>query len=95
LPVVAEISTDYQDEVTFLAVAGRGELDATTERAAELFGERLLWGLDDSVWDLYGVTGQPMTLLITGDDRVVQRWPGLLDETEIRDNLDRLVATAG
>ena len=95
MPVVAQIATDYEDEVTFLAVAGRGELDATTERAAELFGDRLRWGLDDRVWDLYGAIGQPATVLITGDDRITDTWHGLLDEAEIRRNLDALVAASG
>ncbi len=92
LPKVAEISTDYSDEVAFVAVAGRGELAATTERADELFGDRFLWGLDDTVWDLYRVNGQPVTFLVTGDDTIVEQWFGVADEEEIRSRLDALAA---
>lgn len=76
----------------FLAVAGRSDLDSTTSRAAELFGDALLWGLDDSVWDLYNIPYQPVTVLITGNDIVVDSWPGVLDEADIRSRLDALVA---
>ena len=50
------------------------------------------WGLDDSVWDLYGVSCQPVTFLITGSDVVVDTWAGPLDADEIRSRLDSLVA---
>jgi hypothetical protein len=92
LPVVAEISEDYENEVAFVGVAGRSGFDATAERADQLFGDALLWGLDDSIWDLYGVPYQPVTVLITGNDVEVMRWPGLLEESEIRARLDQLVA---
>ena len=45
------VAADYQDEVAFLAVAGRAELDRTAERAAELFSSNLPWGLDDALWE--------------------------------------------
>jgi hypothetical protein len=91
LPVIADISDDYRDEVVFLGVAGRGSLEDTAARADELFGERITWGLDDSIWDLYGVPYQPVTVLITGDDHVVDTWAGVLEEDEIRSKLDDLV----
>jgi hypothetical protein len=91
LPVVDTVAADYLDDVTFLAVAGRAGLDRTASRAAELFSSNLIWGLDDSVWELYGVFGQPFTLLITGDDRVVDQWFGALPEAELRTRIERLV----
>jgi len=95
LPVVADISEDYADEVVFLAVAGRSGIEETAARADELFQDRLLWGLDESIWDLYGVRAQPVTILISGDDVVVNGWSGLLDESEIRQQIDALVALSG
>ncbi len=92
MPVVANISQDYEDEVAFVAVAGRSDLGSTAERADELFGDALLWGLDDSIWDLYGVPYQPVTFLVTGGDTIVDGWPGALDESEIRTRIDNLLA---
>ncbi len=91
MPVVDEVAADYEDDVRFVAVAGRGSLDDTAAEAEVLFS-RLDWGLDDSVWDLYGVFGQPVTILITGSDVAVDTWAGALSEDEIRARLDALVA---
>ena len=90
MPVLAEIAKDYQDEVTFVAVAGRASLERTQKRAKELFGDRLLWGLDESVWQLYGVFGQPTSILITGNDQVVDGF-FIENEETIREKLDALV----
>ncbi len=92
MPVIAEISKDYSGQVEFVAVAGRADFDSSAARAEELFGDALLWGLDDSIWDLYGIPYQPATVLITGGDVVVDTWPGLLDESDIRARIDSLVA---
>ncbi len=92
MPVVAEISKDYEGQVEFVAVAGRAGFDASAARADELFGDALLWGLDDSIWDLYGIPYQPVTVLITGGDVIVDTWAGLLDESDIRSRIDSLVA---
>jgi thioredoxin-like negative regulator of GroEL len=91
LPVVDEVANDYVDDVTFLAVAGRGDLGATQEQAGRLFSDNLKWGLDDSVWELYGVRGQPVSILIV-DGVVVDGWPGALGEAGLRQKLDNLVS---
>jgi hypothetical protein len=91
LPVVDEVANDYVEDVTFIAVAGRGDLGATREEAARLFSDNLGWGLDESIWDLYGVPGQPATVLIV-DGIVVDGWFGALAEVELRDKLDHLVS---
>lgn len=91
MPVVDEVAADYQDDVRFVAVAGRAGLDETAERANELFA-LLDWGLDDGIWDLYGVPYQPVTFLITGSDVVADTWAGPLEADEIRSRLDALVA---
>ena len=90
MPVVDEVANDYLDDVTFLAVAGRGGLDATREEASRLFSDNLKWGLDDSIWDLYGVPGQPASILIT-DGVVVDMWFGAIGDQELRARLDNLL----
>jgi len=94
LPVIDRIAADYRDDVTSLAVAGRGSLDRTQQRAAELFSDNLLWGFDESIWELYAVFGQPFTVLVSGDDVIVDSWFGRLDESELRGKLEGLVAAS-
>lgn len=89
--MIDRVATDYQQDISFLAVAGRGDLGTTQERAGSLFGDNLVWGLDDSVWSLYGVTGQPTSLLIL-DGVVVDFWFGSIGEDGMRERLDNLVA---
>jgi hypothetical protein len=91
LPVVDEVANDYLEDVTFLAIAGRGDLAATREEAARSFSDNLKWGLDDSIWDLYGVPGQPASILIT-DGVIVDMWFGAIGDQELRTRLDNLVA---
>lgn len=78
----------------FLGVAGRSDIDSTAAAAESLFGDSLLWGLDDSLWDLYGIPYQPATVLITGGDTIVDAWPGVLDESEMRARIDNLIAVS-
>ncbi len=63
----------------FIAVAGKANLARTSQRAKELF-HRLDWGLDDSIWELYGVPYQPYSVLITGNDIVFDEWFGAVSE---------------
>jgi hypothetical protein len=95
LPVIDSIAPDYDGEVTFLAVAGRAGLDATTGRAAELMPSgSMIWSLDDSIWEAYDVFGQPVTFAITADKVIVDQWFGVRNEGEIRSTLDILASTA-
>ena len=55
-----------------------------------MFSDNLLWGLDDSIWGLYGIPGQPASVLIT-DGVVVDLWFGAIGEVELRKRLDNLV----
>ena len=48
------------------------------------------WGLDDSIWGLYGILGQPASVIITGDDIIVDDWYGGLGEEALREQLDLL-----
>lgn len=98
MPVVDTLAAEYSDRVDFVAVAWKSTFAATEARADELFlsGE-ILWGLDEEeeIFGLYGVPYQPVTVLIAGDDTVLETWPGLRDEGEIRASLENLVGASG
>lgn len=91
MPVIDAVAPDYADAVRFIAVAGQAGLNETSARADELLAN-VEWGLDDSIWDLYGVRGQPVSFLITGNDVVVGNWFGAAGEEALREALDELVA---
>ena len=95
MPVVDAVAADYADRVEFIAVAWKGSLEATAERAAQLLPSGAIrWGLDEQeeIFGLYGIPYQPWTVLITGTDIEVERWPGARSEAEIRQALDDLIA---
>jgi hypothetical protein len=93
--VIDAVSTDYQDTIAFVAVAGRSSESASRARVGVWFDpNRILWGYDDDLWALYSVFGQPTTVLISSDDVIVGGWAGALTEEELREQLDRL-ATIG
>jgi len=50
-----------------------------------------MWGLDDSIWDLYDIVGQPATVLIK-DGVIIDSWYGVLEESQLRAKLDNLAA---
>lgn len=90
--MIDAVASDYQETVEFVAVAGRSDFDPTAERAAELLSDNVVWGLDDSIWDLYDILGQPASVLITGNDLVVDSWYGALGEAALREKLDLLAS---
>jgi hypothetical protein len=90
LPVVDEVSADYQDEVAFLAVAGKSDLPPTADVAGRLLTDNVPWGLDDSIWDLYGVPGQPATVLIA-QGVIVDMWFGAQSDEFLRERIDNLI----
>ncbi len=95
MPVIDRIAADYADRIDFVAPAWKSSFAATEERANELLQSGvIMWGLDEDeeIFSLYGVPYQPVTVLIAGDDTVVEAWPGLRDEAEIRAALDALIA---
>jgi hypothetical protein len=94
LPVVDEISKDYAADVAFVAVAWKGTYEATATQAAALLPSgKVDWALDEEaeIFSLYGVPYQPVSFLITGDDKVFDTWPGVRDEAAIREALDALL----
>ena len=70
-------------------MAGRSDYDSTADRAADLLTGNVAWGLDESVWDLYGIIGQPASVLIS-NGVIVDTWYGALGEEELREKLDFL-----
>ena len=95
MPVVDKVAVDYADRVEFVAVAWKGTMEDTAERAAQLMPSGATrWGLDEAqeIFSLYAVPSQPWTVLITGTDVEVERWPGARSEEEIRRALDGLLA---
>ncbi len=93
--MIDAVASDYQDSITFIAVAGRSDFDSSAAQAERLFSDNLLWGLDDSIWDLYDILGQPASVMITGDNILVEGWYGALGEDELRSKFDYLVSLAG
>lgn len=95
MPVVDKLAAEYADRVEFVAVGWKSTFDATAARAAELMPSGAIrWGLDEQedVFSTYGIPYQPWTVLITGSDVEVDRWPGARSEGEIRQALDGLIA---
>jgi hypothetical protein len=93
LPVVDNLAEEYDDRIAFVAVAWKGTPEDTAARASELMPSgSMVWGLDvsEEIFARYEVPYQPVTVLISADKQVVERWPGLRDEDEIRAALDRL-----
>jgi hypothetical protein len=68
-------------------VAGRSNPGASAEAAVELFSDNLLWGYDESIWDLYGVPGQPASVLIQSGV-IVDVWFGALGDEALREKFD-------
>ncbi len=95
MPVVDEIARDYGDDIAFVAIAWKGTYEDTAAQAADLLQSgKVDWALDDEaeVFGLYGVPYQPVSFLITSDDKVFDTWPGVRDEAAIRETLDALLA---
>lgn len=90
MPVIDQVAADYRDDVTFLAVGGRSDLERTASAADELFSDNLMWGFSPEIWDLYGIPGQPTTVLIA-DGVIVDQWFGAIGEDALRERLDHLV----
>lgn len=90
--MIDAVASDYQDTIEFVAVAGRSDFEPTAKRAEELLTDNVAWGLDESVWGLYDILGQPASVMITGDDIIVEGWYGALGEEELRKKFDLLAS---
>ena len=98
MPVVDQLAAEYADQVDFVAPAWKADFESTAFRAEELLrsGE-VMWGLDEdeTVFGLYGVPYQPVTILIGADRTVVETWPGLRTEEEMRQSIEDLISLYG
>lgn len=97
MPVVDQLSADYADRVTFLAVAWKSSFNRTADRAASLMPSgNILWGLDESedIFRAYEVPYQPVTVLVARGT-IIETWPGIRNADELRASLDNLVAVSG
>ena len=77
-----------------MAVAWKSSYEETAARAADLLQSgKVDWALDEDaeIFSLYGVPYQPVSFLITGDDKVFDTWPGVRSESAIREALDSLL----
>lgn len=94
MPVVDVLAAEYSDRVDFVAPAWKADFASTEARARELFQSgQIMWGLDEEeeIFALYEVPYQPVTVLIGADDTIVESWPGLRDEAEIRQAIENLI----
>ena len=85
------VASDYVDDITFLAIAGSSSPEASAVRVGDWFDpDRVLWTYSDELWDLYLVGYQPVSVLVSSDDVIVDRWFGAVGEEQLRIALDRL-----
>lgn len=82
-----EVAGDYQDDFEFVAIAWKSEPDRAATRAAELFSDNLQWGIGDEIFNLYGIPGQPASVIVT-EGVIVDAWFGAIGADELRARLD-------
>jgi hypothetical protein len=88
---VDAVASDYLDDITFLAIAGSSTPEKSAARVGDWFDPyRILWAYSDELWGTYLVPYQPVSVLISSDDVIVERWFGAVGEAELRAALDRL-----
>ena len=95
MPVIDEVANDYLNEIEFVALAWKSDFARAKARADVLFSDNLKWGLDEdeNVFQLYGVPGQPASVIVV-QGVVVDAWFGAVGEEELRRKLDAVVALA-
>lgn len=91
MPLIDAVASDYVEDIIFLAVAGKSSVERSAQRVGDWFDpDRILWGYDDEIWELYRAGYQPVSVLISSDDVIVDGWFGPVDEATLRGALDRL-----
>ena len=57
-----------------------------------MLSDHVYWGYDESIWEAYGVFGQPTTILINADRSFAGEIEfGFAGEDGVRNNVDRLL----
>lgn len=91
MPVIDAVAEDYLDEFEFVAIGWRSDLDAATDAAQRLFPNNLKWGLGEDIFRLYGIPGQPASVIVS-QGVVVDAWFGAVGGEELRTRLDAALA---
>lgn len=93
-PEVADAAERYAEDITFVGVAGRGEIDAMRQFVADtgVDGFTHVADLDGSIWTAYGVYAQPAFAFID-DDGQFEVVGGAMDREELTAKLDELIAS--
>lgn len=92
-PEVAEVAARYADQLQVIGVPGRGELDAMQDFVDDtgIGAIRQLADLDGSVWQSFGVYGQPAYAFVD-DDGEIELFVGGLGGDALADRIDELLA---
>ena len=66
-------------------------MGSSAAAAEVLFSDNIKWGLDESIWDLYGARYQPITFAITADGHIAETFYGAIGADEIRNVIEGLL----
>jgi cytochrome c biogenesis protein CcmG, thiol:disulfide interchange protein DsbE len=94
-PFLAEAASRYGDRVAFIGVNIKdARSDALSFVEAEGLNYDHVRDEDGSIYDDYGLTGQPESFFIDSDGVIVEHVPGPLFERDLYRMLERIAATA-
>lgn len=77
-PEIEQFAREHGDVVTVVGMGANNTM-AEAEEFAEAGGIEsflMLWDESFEVWDLFGVTGTPAAVLLSGDGEVIEAWSG-------------------
>ena len=91
-PSVSTIAAETGDDVTFLGVAGRGEVDAMKGFVSDtkVTGFEHLADVDGSIWSRFGVVSQP-SFAFVAPDGTVETFVGALGTDGLRERTAALI----
>jgi thiol-disulfide isomerase/thioredoxin len=91
-PNVSAVAAELGDDVTFIGVAGRGELDAMQGFVTdtEVSGFDHLADVDGSIWSSFGVVSQPSFAFVSPDG-TVEKVVGSLGSDALRERAAALI----
>jgi thiol-disulfide isomerase/thioredoxin len=77
-PEIEQFAREHADLVTVVGMGANNTVD-DAEEFADVGGTDsflMLWDESFQVWDMFGVTGTPAAVLLSGDGRVLESWSG-------------------